>query len=237
MSDGHAWGRRPSMASASSPNLDEWRARPGGAAAPEHVHLCQGALAASGVKGVAASMRTVLACVVVAMVAVAATATASSLITGSQIAANTIHNHNIHKNTVSLNRLTPGVQKLIRRASAQSGTVVPAGATGAPGPAASMAPTARRTAVRRREGRQRRAGRGRHAGRPARRHRLQRGPDDGAAEHAEPRLPGAAGASSVTTSPRRHVAPPQHRHRHDEPLGVCTHATPPVPDGWQCRYR
>jgi hypothetical protein len=54
------------------------------------------------------------------------------LITGSQIADNTIHNHNIHKNTVSLNRLTPGVQRLIKRAG-QSGANGAAGATGAQG--------------------------------------------------------------------------------------------------------
>jgi hypothetical protein len=76
-------------------------------------------------------MKTILACVVTALIVVTATATAASLITGSQIADNTIHNHNIHKNTISLNRLTPGVQKLIKKATAQGGTTT---VVGQPGP-------------------------------------------------------------------------------------------------------
>ncbi len=58
-------------------------------------------------------MKTILACVVTALIVVTATATAASLITGSQIADNTIHTHNIHKNAITLNRLSPGVQKLL----------------------------------------------------------------------------------------------------------------------------
>ncbi len=77
-------------------------------------------------------MKIVLACVATALVVAVSSATAASLITGSQIAPNTIHNHNIHKNTVTLNRLSPGVQKLIKR-SAQSGANGSAGATGATG--------------------------------------------------------------------------------------------------------
>jgi hypothetical protein len=77
-------------------------------------------------------VKIVLACVATALVVAVSSATAASLITGSQIAPNTIHNHNIHKNTVTLNRLSPGVQKLIKR-STQSGATGSAGATGANG--------------------------------------------------------------------------------------------------------
>jgi hypothetical protein len=80
-------------------------------------------------------VKTILACVLTAMVVAVATATAASLISGSQIAHNTIHNHNIHPSTITLNRLSPGVQKIIRRVSAQSGAATTVGATGATGTA------------------------------------------------------------------------------------------------------
>ena len=86
-------------------------------------------------------MKIVLACVATALVVAVSSATAASLIKGSQIAPNTIRNHNIHKNTISLNRLTPGVRRLIKKLSAQGGTTTvvgqpgPQGDTGATGAA------------------------------------------------------------------------------------------------------
>jgi hypothetical protein len=81
--------------------------------------------------------RTILACVVVALVAGATTATAQSLITSKDIKDGTIRNRDVAKNQVSLNRLSPGLQRLIRRATSTQQTALsqsaPAGAPGAPG--------------------------------------------------------------------------------------------------------
>jgi Collagen triple helix repeat (20 copies) len=78
-------------------------------------------------------MRTVLACVATALVVAAASATAASLITSAQIKNGTIRNVDVHKGTISLNRLTKGVQRLVRRAGAQSGAPGAVGAAGASG--------------------------------------------------------------------------------------------------------
>jgi Collagen triple helix repeat (20 copies) len=78
-------------------------------------------------------MKTVIACAVTALVVAATSATAASLITSSQIKNGTIRNVDIHKGAISLNRLTKGVQRLVRRAAAQSGTPGPVGQTGATG--------------------------------------------------------------------------------------------------------
>jgi hypothetical protein len=78
-------------------------------------------------------MRTVLACVATALVVAAASATAASLITSAQIKNGTIRNVDIHKGTIGLNRLTNGVQRLLRRAGGQSGAPGAVGAKGATG--------------------------------------------------------------------------------------------------------
>jgi hypothetical protein len=73
--------------------------------------------------------------VIAIVLALVGTATASSLITGRNIAKGTITNRNIHKRTVSLNRLSPGVQKLIAGRSSTSLEPPANGKDGAPGPA------------------------------------------------------------------------------------------------------
>jgi hypothetical protein len=78
-------------------------------------------------------VKTVLACVATAFVVVATTATAASLISGSQIKTGTITNRAIHKGSITSNRLSSGVQKILKRVTAQSGAATPVGATGAAG--------------------------------------------------------------------------------------------------------
>jgi hypothetical protein len=83
--------------------------------------------------------RAIVACVVTAILAGVGTAGAAGLLTGAQIKDGTIHNRDIHKKTISLNRLTPGVQRLIAQHSAQNlqapaGTAGPKGDTGPQGP-------------------------------------------------------------------------------------------------------
>lgn len=56
-------------------------------------------------------------------------ATAQSMITSRDIRDGTIQNRDIRRGVISINRLTPGVQRLIRQAGAEG----PAGAPGAPG--------------------------------------------------------------------------------------------------------
>jgi hypothetical protein len=59
---------------------------------------------------------------------------AAGLLTSSQIKDGTIRNHDIHKKTISLNRLTPGVQRLVSQHSAQN-LQAPAATKGDAGPA------------------------------------------------------------------------------------------------------
>ena len=73
--------------------------------------------------------RAIVACVATAILAGVGTAGAAGLLTSSQIKDGTIRNHDIHKKTISLNRLTPGVQRLIAQHNAQS-LQAPAGTAG-----------------------------------------------------------------------------------------------------------
>lgn len=73
--------------------------------------------------------RAIVACVATAILAGVGTAGAAGLLTSSQIKDGTIRNHDIHKQTISLNRLTPGVQRLIAQHSAQN-LQAPAGTAG-----------------------------------------------------------------------------------------------------------
>jgi hypothetical protein len=87
--------------------------------------------------------KTIVACALTALAVGGGSATAASLITSSQIKDGTIRNRDVAKNQISLNRLSPGVQRLIRRGSsvqqtalsqsAPAGPAGPAGAPGAPG--------------------------------------------------------------------------------------------------------
>jgi hypothetical protein len=77
--------------------------------------------------------RAIVACVVTAILVGVGTAGAAGLLTSGQIKDGTIRNHDIHKKTISLNRLTPGVQRLIAQHNAQN-LQAPAGTTGATGP-------------------------------------------------------------------------------------------------------
>jgi hypothetical protein len=58
--------------------------------------------------------------VVTAVLVGVGTAGAAGLLTSGQIKDGTIRNHDIHKKTISLNRLTPGVQRLIAQHKAQN---------------------------------------------------------------------------------------------------------------------
>src|SRR5215471_10305421 len=72
--------------------------------------------------------------VIAVVLALVGTATASSLITSKNIADGTIRNQDIRKDAVSLNRLSPGVQKLIAGNSAESRDPGVVGRDGAQGP-------------------------------------------------------------------------------------------------------
>ena len=80
--------------------------------------------------------RAIVACVVTAILVGVGTAGAAGLLTSGQIKDGTIRNHDIHKKTISLNRLTPGVQRLIAQHSAQNlkAPASTAGPKGDPGP-------------------------------------------------------------------------------------------------------
>jgi len=83
--------------------------------------------------------RAIVACVVTAILVGVGTAGAAGLLTSSQIKDGTIRNHDIHKRTISLNRLTPGVQRLVAQHNAQNlqapaAAPGPKGDTGATGP-------------------------------------------------------------------------------------------------------
>lgn len=91
--------------------------------------------------------QTIVACAVTALVVGGGSATAASLITSAQIKDGTVQNRDIKKGAISLNRLTPGVQALIRAGAVTplSGQSVGAkgdkGDPGAPGqPGAGGAP-------------------------------------------------------------------------------------------------
>jgi hypothetical protein len=76
--------------------------------------------------------RAIVACVVTAILVGVGTAGAAGLLTSGQIKDGTIRNHDIHRKTISLNRLTPGVQRLIAQHSAQN-LQAPAGVAGPKG--------------------------------------------------------------------------------------------------------
>jgi Collagen triple helix repeat (20 copies) len=85
--------------------------------------------------------KTILACVVVALVVGTTSATAASLITSEDIANGTIRASDIKRGTISANRLTSGVQELLRKAgvpgpAGKDGATVhgPQGEPGPPGP-------------------------------------------------------------------------------------------------------
>jgi hypothetical protein len=74
--------------------------------------------------------RTIMASVATAILLAVATAGASSLLTSSKIKDGTIHNRDIHRKTISFNRLSEGLQALVK----QKGPAGPKGDTGAAGP-------------------------------------------------------------------------------------------------------
>jgi hypothetical protein len=85
--------------------------------------------------------QAIAACIVTALVVGAVSAGAASLITGHQIKNGTITNRDVHKRTISMNRLTNGVQRILKSAGGQStgvsgpvGPAGPKGDTGAGGP-------------------------------------------------------------------------------------------------------
>lgn len=78
------------------------------------------------------NIRTALIALVVSLGCVATSATATTLITSSQIKDGTIQNVDIHKGSVSLNRLTPNVQRLVQQHSSTN-TVNNNGTNGANG--------------------------------------------------------------------------------------------------------
>ena len=86
--------------------------------------------------------RAIVACVVTAILVGVGTAGAAGLLTSGQIKDGTIRNHDIHKKTISLNRLTPGLQRLIAQHSAQNLQTHPyaIGAKGDTGPKGDAGP-------------------------------------------------------------------------------------------------
>jgi len=92
--------------------------------------------------------RTILTTAIVALLVGGGSATAAHLITSGQIANGTIRNVDVHKNAISLNRLSPGVQRLLRSiastnrtsASSQSAPTGAQGPQGASGPQGTAGP-------------------------------------------------------------------------------------------------
>lgn len=85
--------------------------------------------------------QTIAACAVTALVVGAGSATAASLITSAQIKDGTIQNRDIKKGSISLNRLTPGTQALIRAGAVTPLSGQSVGAKGDKGDPGAQGPT------------------------------------------------------------------------------------------------